>query len=68
METEFDYTATLDKLHRVANNMGVSLSSAVDSIRDLALMAKENTIMPGDYDARKGEYKTLQYTHEVMKN
>lgn len=66
METEFDFAAALDKLRRVAAGVGVSMTEMAARVRDLAQEANEMTVMPGDTERAK--YKTLQYTHEVMKN
>ena len=67
METSMNYSSAMKRLQEIAAKFGISTAQAADALRNLALTAKETTLMPGDIDTEP-KYKTLSYSHEVIKD
>lgn len=69
METNMNYSSAMRRLQEIATKFGISTAQAADALRNLALTAKETTLMPGDIDTdTEPKYKTLSYSHEVIKD
>ena len=67
METDMNYSSAMKRLQAIASKFGISTAQAADALRNLALTAKETTLMPGE-TSTEPRYKTLSYSHEVIKN
>lgn len=73
METNMSYTDAMKRLQEIAIKFNISTAQAADALRNLALTAKETTLIPGDTDTdtdtgTEPRYKTLSYSHEVIKD